>query len=318
MNAPAVSSAARKSARAPRRAAARPPSTLSGYVLHQHDWSESSLVIDAFTRELGRIVLVARGAKRPYSQLRPVLMPFQRLQLTIGRSAATAPAGGSTGAAAAAEPQPELHTLRAAEWAGTHAQPRGAALFSGFYLHELLRALVPRQDPHPRLFDAYAQTLAWLAGSDESLHAAALRAFECRLLREIGLLPSLDLDTLSGEPVRADSFYTWSAEGGIAACAPLDDSPPQRSDTGLPRQVRLSGERLAALHEALDAPGLSALVIACQDGDADLKPALRQVLHYHLGGSRLRTRELMRDLQRLSSRRAAPSPPPPPLEPTDP
>ena len=264
-------------------------------MLHQHDWSESSLILDAFTRELGRIVLVARGAKRPYSQLRPVLMPFQRLQLTIGRS----PSAASPGAEGN-EPMPDLHTLRQAEWAGTHPQPRGAALFSGFYLHELLRALVPRQDPHPTLFDAYADVVAWLASAEESLHPAALRAFEFRLLREIGLLPSLDLDTRSGDPVNPTSLYTWTAEGGIGEREPARSTPSDRT-------ASLTGRRLLAVHAALDAGSLSPLVIACQDGDADLKPALRQVLHYHLGGTRLRTRELLRDLQSLAQKAPTPA-----------
>ena len=59
----------------------RPPAVQPAYVLHQHDWSESSLILDLFTREQGRLVVVAKGAKRPYSQLRSVLLPFQRLQL---------------------------------------------------------------------------------------------------------------------------------------------------------------------------------------------------------------------------------------------
>lgn len=291
----AAGSPARKTGRAPRRAAARPPSQLVGYILHQHDWSESSLVLDAFTRELGRIVLVARGAKRPYSQLRPVLMPFQRLQLTIGRTPAPAPGDAS-------EPMPELHTLRQAEWAGTHPQPRGAALFSGFYLHELLRALVPRQDPHPALFDAYAEVIAWLAEADEALHPAALRAFECRLLREVGLLPALDLDTLSDEPVRSEGRYVWTGETGVAERA---DDLPDAAAVGGGGTVRLGGHRLLALQQALEARSFTPLVLACQEGDADLKPTLRQVLHYHLAGSRLRTRELMRDLQGLAPRPAS-------------
>lgn len=296
---PAPAAGPARKSRAPRRAAAKPPSTLTGYILHQHDWSESSLVIDAFTRELGRVVLVARGAKRPYSQLRPVLLPFQRLQLVIGRSAASGEPG--------AEPTPELHNLRAAEWIGTHPQPRGAALFSGFYLHELLRALLARQDPHPVLFDAYAEAVAWLAGSDEALHAAVLRAFECRLLREIGLLPALDVDTISAEPLDARAAYALSADlgvthatGGLAAPAP----------------GTLPGARLLAVEQALARPGLSALVVACQDGDADLKPALRQVLHYHLGAIPLRTRALLRELQSLMPRALA-APQPPTAEPTD-
>ena len=68
--------------RAPRTAA-----SLSAYVLHRYDWSESSLILDLFTREQGRLAVAAKGAKRPYSQLRSVLLPFQRINVSLGRSA---------------------------------------------------------------------------------------------------------------------------------------------------------------------------------------------------------------------------------------
>ena len=48
------------------------------YVLHRYDWSESSLILETFTRHHGRIALVAKGAKRPSSNFRPVLLPLQR------------------------------------------------------------------------------------------------------------------------------------------------------------------------------------------------------------------------------------------------
>src|SRR5437660_7277536 len=99
-----------------RRAAAH----LEAYVLHRYDWSESSLILDVFTREQGRLAVAAKGAKRPYSQLRAVLLPFQRVSLSLGRAA------GAEGAA-------EIHNLRAAEWAGGPPMLTGAALFSGFY-----------------------------------------------------------------------------------------------------------------------------------------------------------------------------------------
>ena len=60
---------------------------LSAFVLHRYDWSESSLILDVFTRERGRLIVVAKGAKRPHSQLRSVLLPFQRFHAVLGRLA---------------------------------------------------------------------------------------------------------------------------------------------------------------------------------------------------------------------------------------
>src|SRR5512139_3740517 len=138
--------------------AARPPASLAAFVLHHYDWSESSVILDLFTRELGRLAVVAKGAKRPYSQLRPVLLPFQRLQVSLGKPPKAEGAGEVS----------EVQTLRAAEWAGGAAMLTGAALFSGFYLNELLMKLLARSDPHSALFDLYAQTLPTLADADES------------------------------------------------------------------------------------------------------------------------------------------------------
>jgi DNA repair protein RecO (recombination protein O) len=149
---------------------------LAAFVLHRYDWSETSLILDLFTREQGRVAVAAKGAKRPYSQLRPVLLPFQRLAISLGRTPADAAA--------------EVQTLRQAEWAGGGPMLSGAALFSGFYLNELLMKLLARHDPHPALFDAYADSLGALAQGGDA-EQAGLRAFELVLLRELGLLPDL-------------------------------------------------------------------------------------------------------------------------------
>ena len=174
------------------------PAPLAAYVLHRHDWSESSLILELWTRDRGRIAAVAKGAKRPHSQLRSVLLPFQRLQIMLG---------GRAERRDEAAP-PEIHLLRSAEWAGAlpdgrgvAAMPSGAALLAAFHLNELLMRALQRHDPHPRLFDAYALTLPALDRDDEAATAAALRAFELFLLRESGVLPELGRVTQTQQPV---------------------------------------------------------------------------------------------------------------------
>ena len=241
---------------------------LNAFVLHHYDWSETSLILDLFTREQGRIAVAARGAKRPYSQLRCVLLPFQRILVSLGRT--------QTGEA-------EVHNLRSAEWAGGAPMLAGAALFSGFYLNELLMKLLARQDPHPALFDAYAATLPRLAGDDDPRAQAALRAFELTLLRQIGLLPELDVETLTQQPVQSDGVYDLHPEAGVVA----------NGDSGL------RGATLRSLQHALDAGQHERLAEACTSALAALKSALRILLHYHLGSPVLRTRQVMLDVQRL-------------------
>ena len=57
------------------------------YVLHRYDWSESSLILEVFTRKYGRVALVARGAKKPSSSFRPILLPLQPLHIAFGGDA---------------------------------------------------------------------------------------------------------------------------------------------------------------------------------------------------------------------------------------
>ncbi len=261
-----------RGARAPRMAA-----PLQAYVLHRYDWSESSLILDLYTREQGRIAVVARGAKRPYSQLRPVLMPFQRIHVTLGR----ARAHGDDDAAQV----PEVQTLRGAEWAGGRPLTGGAALFAGFYCNELLMKLLARHDPHARLFDAYAETLPALGETDDARTQAALRAFELVLLREIGLLPDLSRVTATQVEVRGDDRLTLLGEHGVAT--------PASGDAGI------AGTVLVGLQAALDHGSLAALRQTCADALPQLRGPLRGLLAYHLGTPVLRTRRVMLSLQDL-------------------
>lgn len=264
------------------RRTAKAPSLLTAYVLHRYDWSESSLILDVFTREQGRLVVAAKGAKRPYSQLRSVLLPFQRVHLSLGRPAR----------AAAANAQPSDHTtrdvqtLRGADWAGGAAMLTGAALFSGFYLNELLMKLMARHDAHPLLFDAYAQTLPSLIGGDDVLVQSALRAFEITLLQQIGVLPDLSLVTLTGEAVDLEGRYVLRPEAGVA---------PARSD-----DVSVSGAMLIGMQAALLHGSVSAIQQACANALPEWRSLLRGLLHYHLGSSVLRTRQVMLGLQSLA------------------
>lgn len=247
----------------------------AAFVLHHYDWSETSLILDLFTREQGRQAVVAKGAKRPYSQMRAVLLPFQRLQVSLGKPPKV-DAGEGAG---------EVQTLRAAEWAGGQSMLTGAALFSGFYLNELLMKLLARGDPHPALFDLYAQTLPALASANENDTQAALRAFEVLLLKAIGLLPDLGLVTLTQEDIQLDQRYAIRSEAGVTASRASD--------------AALSGSQLIGLQAALQHGSLAALQQACAPALPELKAILRGLLHYHLGSPVLRTRQVMLDVQAL-------------------
>ncbi len=248
------------------------------YVLHRYDWSESSLILDVFTRHYGRIALVAKGAKKPSSNFRPVLLPLQPLRVTYGGDG-------------------EIRPLKEAEWVGGHVMPTGDALLAGYYLNELVIRLLARDDPHAALFDAYASAVMVLAGELGQAVAArdprdtlepALRAFELVLLREAGHLPPLDLQAFTLAPLQSGERYALVPEGGLVRQAEGDARPG------------LEAARWLALAQALEQPApYGPLLRVVGEVAGDLKLPLRALVHHHCGVNALRTRQLMVDLQAL-------------------
>ena len=246
------------------------------YVLHRYDWSESSLILETFTRHYGRVALVAKGAKKPTSNFRPVLLPLQPLRVTYTLGA---------------EGHGEIHALKGAEWVGGHVMPTGDALLSGLYLNELLLRLLAREDTHAPLFDAYAGVVRVLGSEHGDALEPVLRSFELLLLREIGLLPALDAETSTLAALEPGARYALVPEAGLRPVLPAD-------------RATLAGSQWQALQRALDAPGhytatLRAIATAEGAVAADLKSQLRALLQYHCGSPVLRTRQLMMDLQKL-------------------
>jgi DNA repair protein RecO (recombination protein O) len=211
---------------------------------------------------------VAKGAKRPSSSFRPILLPLQPLHVSFGGDA-------------------EIRTLKSAEWQGGHVMPSGDALMSGYYLNELLLTLLARDDPHPGLFDVYASVVQVLGSEHGEALQSALRAFELLLLREIGLLPLLDAQTMTLLDLEQHNRYSLVPEGGLRQTNATD-------------RASLSGLQWLALQRSLaDNAPFTATLRACSEVMAELKPQLRTLLNYHCGVSTLRTRQLMIDLQSL-------------------
>jgi DNA repair protein RecO (recombination protein O) len=166
-----------------------------GYVVHTYPYKETSLIVEAFTRHFGRVALLARGARRPRSAMRGVLLSFQLLRFSWSASA-------------------ELGTLRSAEWSGALRPLRGRGLMCGFYLNELLLRLLPREDAHEALFDTYGEALSGLSAGDNL--PATLRRFEKRMLAELGYAPLLDRDAAS-RPIDPQRQYVYEPERGPVA-----------------------------------------------------------------------------------------------------
>ena len=173
------------------------------FVLHSYPFRETSLLVEVFSRQHGRVPLVARGARRPKSAVRGLLMNFQPLSLSwFGKH--------------------EVRTLHSAEWQGGQPLLQGTALLCGFYLNELLLNLMVRDDPHEQLFDYYSHTLQRLAhGADM---ASTLRCFEKHLLQELGYALLLEHEAGSAEPIDPALNYRYMVErGAVRATGDSDE-----------------------------------------------------------------------------------------------
>lgn len=172
-------------------------------------------MVETFTRNFGRVGLVARGARRPRSAMRGLMMAFQPLLLSwAGKS--------------------ELRTLHKAEWLGGFPQLQGPGLMCGFYLNELLLKFLAREDPHDALYGIYQEAIAALAREPEP--AAVLRRFEKHLLKELGYALVLDREADSGKPIDPGKRYTYVIERG-----------PVQLDRGMQAQLEISGRTLIEL-----------------------------------------------------------------------
>ncbi len=228
-----------------------------GFVLHAYPYKETSLIVEAFTRRFGRVGLLARGARRPRSTMRGVLLAFHPLQLTWSSSA-------------------ELGTLLSAEWGGGQASLSGIGLMCGFYVNELLLRLLPRDDPHEALFDAYGAALARLAAGDAQ--AGVLRGFERRMLAELGYAPVLDREATNGARIEAAKHYAYEAERG-----PVET---RRSD----------GEAVISGRTLLDMAADNYDNLRTRE---EARRLMRALIAERLGGQVLHTRAVLSELQDL-------------------
>lgn len=232
------------------------------FVLHTYAYKETSLIVEAFALNAGRVGLVAKGAKRPRSESRGLLQAFQPITLSWTGSG-------------------ELKTLVKVEWRGGVPLPEGRALLAAFYLNELLLKLVPREDPHPALWQAYEDSLGALAdASAPQAQAAVLRRFEMRLLAELGYALPLTHTADAGEPIDPDTRYHYAFDQGARRFV---------AEPGT-RWPVVRGATLIALAEQRYPDAATA---------AEAKQLMRDVLDHYLESRRIESRRIVADLRSL-------------------
>ena len=230
------------------------------FILHTYPFKETSLVVEMFSQDFGRIAAVAKGARRPLSAMRGMLQSFQQL------------AGTWSG-------KNELKTLHGLEWMTGLTLLRGDALMCGFYMNELLLRLLPRDDAHAQLFEYYAQTIQLLSSLQHAPASGQLaeimRRFELKMLQELGYAVPLNHDE-NGEIIHADETYRFEADYG--ACAP----------SATKHGVLIQGSSLLDMARG----NYSNVTTQTQS-----KQLMRYLLQHYLGEKPLHTRQLLVDLQ---------------------
>lgn len=225
------------------------------YILHTRVYRDTSLLVEAFSQDQGRVSLVARGVRSVRSRTKGLFQPFIPLLVSwYGKS--------------------ELMSLSTVEQNGVAYGLVGDALLCGIYLNELLMRLLHRYDAHPNLFLAYQDALKGL--QNNSNPHMTLRLFERRLLSELGYALQLDREAVTGNLIDPEQHYYFDPSQGLLPCLELDRT---RS-----RYRAFHGKHLLALHEG-----------ELEHDEMFLRESkylLRIAINHLLDGKILRSREL--------------------------
>lgn len=222
------------------------------FILHQRHYRESSLIIDALTRDVGRLSFIAKGVRKAKSKTAGIFRPFTCLSLSFtGKSS--------------------LKVITDAEIIGLPCELQGMALYSGFYVNELLCHLLHKDDPHPEIFMAYQHCIMQLATADS--YEITLRAFELNLLDIIGYGLNLSYDLHHQKPINPEKYYIYNKELGLV-----------ENKVG-----QISGQMLLAIAQRkFDQPQVLSAA----------KQLMRQAIDSHLHGKQLKSRAVINSIMK--------------------
>ena len=168
-----------------------------GFVLHKREYSETSFLVDFFTEYHGRITLLAKGARRPRSPLKALLQPFTPLLLRWSGKG-------------------DLKTLTKVEAASLTLPMNTLALYSGFYVNEMLVRVLENQTAYQELFQHYLLCVTKLAATPDALEPT-LRTFEFQVLKALGYGVDFVHCIATGEEVDPNMWYQFRENEGFVA-----------------------------------------------------------------------------------------------------
>ena len=227
-------------------------------VLHSYNYQNSSLIVNFFLRDYGKVSAIARGAKRKRAKDNSfsLLQPFQNIMVSL------------TG-------KQELLILKTIEATQTHWKLSGKALYCAYYINELLLRLLPSETECVELFLLYNKTLCLLAENSIQFEAP-LRIFELKLLEFLGYGLNLDYSIDSERPIDADKTYYYRIGSGAS-----------EKKVFAPDSLPISGKTLVDLGQ-LKLTDVKTL--------QQSKQLLKWALAEHLGDKPLKSREIFKQL----------------------
>jgi DNA repair protein RecO (recombination protein O) len=232
----------------------------AAWLLHSRPYRDTSMLLDFFTEESGRVSAIARGIRNPKAKNKALLQPFVPLYISLsGRS--------------------ELQNLRQVEARSTALFLKGESLFSALYVNELMVRLVAGHEKDKSLFGAYSSVLQELSAGAEI--EPLLRSFELRLLENLGYGLQLSHEADSDNPVVSEGWYYLQADGGFVRQLQV----AELTDGDAARKNLYSGAELQNIGRA-DFSQLNTRKVA--------KRLLRLVLQQHLSERPLGSRDLFK------------------------
>ncbi|MCK5662539.1 MAG: DNA repair protein RecO [Thiotrichaceae bacterium] len=161
------------------------------FILHRRDYQDSSLILDLFSQDFGRVSVLVKGAKK-----RRDVSSFQICnRLSVGWS------GHS-----------ELKILTQID---SHLFSVPAEYYpSIFYINELLLYLLPKHDEQINLFQLYQSLLVEFTLPKVQLEPL-LRNFEIELLTELGYMPDLSVVSNTGQNIQHELYYVFDEVSGL-------------------------------------------------------------------------------------------------------
>lgn len=173
-------------------------------MLHTRPYRNTSLLVDFFTYDYGRLTAIAKGARQKRPRFSGAIRPFTPVTISLSG-------------------MKELKTLIHIETASTIVPLVGRQIFCGLYLNELIQRVLQPYDAHYEVYEGYELALRELVSLELEI---PLRKFEFMLLNEIGYGINFSEDCGTGESIVSGRTYVFDPNAGFSQLEQLNQGSP--------------------------------------------------------------------------------------------